>query len=393
MLRRLMAGLLLLPVMWGQGAEAGPPTAIPDLRGKALTVTGPIDPADLGITLPHEHLFIDFTLPLDAPERWASAGRRFPQTAEDRALWVEPLTMDRIASLTRNVWNNRDVLLLQDPAVMLSEVAAFKAAGGGTIVDVTSIGLGRSPERLAELSRRSGVHIVMGAGWYRTAWHPPGHAERSVESLTDEIVRDVTVGAGDSGVRAGIIGEVAAMDIVTEPRDSAEVKGIRAAARASRLTGAAISVHQWIRDGVALGRTLGLLEQEGADLSRVVIGHIDAVSSRDTAQLEAVLKRGVTLEFDLFGTPYYLNDPRLDHRPMADAIVTLVKRGYGDRLMMSHDICTKLQIKAYGGKGLDYLLTEVVPYLRKQGLTEAEVHQILVDTPRRLLTFAAPGIP
>src|SRR5690606_12468492 len=125
-------------------------------------------------------------------------------------------------------------------------------AEGGASVDVTNISLGRDPRKLVEIARRSQVHIVMGAGWYRQAWHPSGHDDRDVDSLTAEIVRDITVGVGDSGVRAGIIGEVSAIDIVTDPRDSAEVKGIRAAARASQLTGAAITLHQWVRDGVAL---------------------------------------------------------------------------------------------------------------------------------------------
>ncbi len=360
------------------------------LTGKVMTVLGPVDPADLGVTLPHEHIFMDFTLPLDAPQRWKLAERRFPVTPADRALWETMISMGNRAFLIRNIWNNRDALLLQDPVQMLAEVRAFKSAGGGTIVDVTSIGIGRDPQKLAEISRQSGVNVVMGSGWYRAAWHPEGHAQRSVESLTQEIVRDLTEGVDGSGIRAGIIGEVSAMDVTAGPQETAEMKGIRAAGRASRLTGAAITVHQWMRDGMALNRTLNIFKEERADLSRVVIGHIDAVSGRDIPRLIAILNRGVTLEFDLFGTPYYLTDPRLDHRPMADTIVALVRRGYGRQILMSHDICTKLQTQAYGGSGFDYLSTVVAPYLLKQGLSDAEVRQIMVDTPRQLLTLVAP---
>lgn len=361
-----------------------------DRVGKVQTVLGLIEPAELGVTLMHEHLFIEFTLPLDQPQRWQLAGRHLPQTAAELAIWNMPVTMDRLAFLHAHVWENRDLLWVQDVDTTLAEVQAFKNAGGGAIVDVTSIGLGREPTKLVEVARRSGIPIVMGAGWYRSAWHPAGHAARDVASLTDEIVRDMTVGVAGSGVRAGIIGEVSAMEIVTDPHDSAEVKGVRAAARASRLTGAAITLHQWVRDGVALAKTLDIIAQEGGDLTRVVVGHIDAVTAANIPQLVAIAQRGVTLEFDLFGTPYTLSDPRLDARPMADAIVALVKAGYADRLLMSHDVCTKLQQKTYGGKGFDYLLTQVVPYLQQRGVSAEQVRTIMVDNPRRILAFVAP---
>ena len=382
---------LMLATAPGPPVQAGPGPAA--TTGSIQTVLGLIDPANLGVTLTHEHLFIDFTLPLDQPGRWALAERHLPRTDAELAIWRLPITMDRLAFLHAHVWENRDLLLLQDVPTTLREVVAFKEAGGGAIVDVTSIGLGRDPRKLAEVSRRSGLHIVMGAGWYREAWHPEGHAHRDVASLTREIVQDVTVGIGDTGIRAGIIGEVSAMDVTTEPQDSAEVKGLRAAARASRLTGAAISLHQWVRDGVALGRTLDIIEAEGGDLSRVVVGHIDGVVSRDGPRLAGILKRGVTLQFDLFGTPYTLANPRLDARPMADAIVALVKAGHGDRLLMSHDVCTKIQQRAYGGKGLDFIQLQVIPYLRGQGLSEADVRSITIENPRRLLTLAAPREP
>ena len=213
------------------------------------------------------------------------------------------------------------------------------------------------------------------------------------DGLAAEIVRDITEGVSDTGIRAGIIGEVAAIEVVTHPQDSSEVKGIRAAARASRVTGAAISLHQWMGDGSALSRTLDILESEDADLSRVIVGHVDGVVSNDVPRLARVLKRGVTLQFDLFGTPYTLSNPRLDTRPMADAIVALVRAGNADRILMSHDVCTKIQQHAYGGKGLDFVQLQVVPYLREHGVSEAQIYQITVENPRRLLAFAAPRSP
>jgi phosphotriesterase-related protein len=227
----------------------------------------------------------------------------------------------------------------------------------------------------------------MGTGWYQSAWHPEGLSQRSVAELTAEVVRDIERGVGDTGIRAGIIGEVSAMYVSLDPEESTEARALRAAARASRMTGAALSVHQWIRDGKMLELSLQIIEEEGADLGRVILGHIDAVSAQNLDRLKLLMDRGLTLEFDLFGTPYFLDRPALDDRPMADAIIALVKAGYGDRILMSHDVCTKLQQSAYGGKGFTYVQKEVVPYLLAHGLTAEDVHTIQVANPRRLLTI------
>lgn len=388
--RRRAAAWVLLLAAWSwaacaAGGEAGAHA------GRVMTVLGPVDPSRIGITLPHEHLFIDFTLPLDEPERWALANRRHPRTAEDIRIWEMPVTDPaQRAFLIRHAWENRDMLLLQDVDGVLREARAFKDVGGGTIVDVTSIGIGRNPAKLVELAQRSGLNVVMGAGWYRPAWHPPGHAERSVESLTAEIVRDVVVGVGGSGIRAGIIGEVSAMQMTDDGRETAEARGVRAAARASRMTGAAISLHQWHGDGSVLKATLDLIEAEGGDLARVIVGHVDGVTSRDIGLLRALADRGVTLEFDLLGTPFRLNIPVMDERPMVDAVVALVRSGYGDRVLLSHDVCTRFQQARYGGNGFTYIALEVLPYLRRHGVTEAQIGQLLIGNPQRLLTLVAP---
>lgn len=360
----------------------------PPADGRIVTVLGEIDPDELGTTLMHEHLLIDFTLPLDEPERWRLAPRPYPDTREKLEIWHMPFGNVRQREfMLQHLWANRDTLLLQDVDVAIAEIRSFRDLGGRAIVDLTSTGIGRSPERLRDIAAQSGVHVVMGAGWYHHAWHPADVATRSVDSLADEIRRDLTTGVGDTGVRAGIIGEVSAMAVSVSPGDSAEAKVLRAAARASRSTGAAISLHQWIRDGKMLEVTLEILEAEGADLSRVILGHIDGRAVADLPNLQRLMDRGLVLEFDLLGTPYLLARPELDDRPMADAVIALVKAGYGDRLLLSQDVCTKLQLETYGGHGYGYLQRHVVPYLLANGLTERDVRQIQLHTPRRLLTI------
>ncbi len=167
------------------------------------TVLGPIDPADLGVTLPHEHTQISLW---EIPGRW-------------------------------DYWQ-----LTRDEPIILEELARFRAAGGGALVDVTLPGVGRDPAWLAGIARASGLHVVMGCGWYRGAYYPAEARidRRSVDDLADELVREATDGVGPDGVRPGIIGEIG----TDKPWVSAAEERVhRAAARAARRTGLAITTH------------------------------------------------------------------------------------------------------------------------------------------------------
>jgi phosphotriesterase-related protein len=207
-----------------------------------------------------------------------------------------------------------------------------------------------------------------------------------VAELTDAIIAELVEGVGPSRIRAGVIGEIPAMDLSTDP-DSSDVRQLRAAARASARTGAAITLHQWVGDGQELKKTLDILEQEGADLSRVIVGHIGGDAPGQLPVLEAVLARGATLQFDLLGVAFLLEEPVDDTRGAVETIVTLTERGYARQLMMSQDVCTKVQLKAYAGNGYDYVLTEVVPYLQSRGVSEKDIETMLVQNPARLFAI------
>ncbi|MEZ5930181.1 MAG: hypothetical protein R3C55_17095 [Parvularculaceae bacterium] len=367
-----------------EGAEAA---FRAEMAGKIMTVQGPIAPEEVGITLPHEHLFIDLSLPLDAPERWALSHREYPDTEEKLALWRMKVRLNNLADIYRHIWVNEDVLIVENMKEVLREATYFKNAGGRTLVDVTTNGLGRDPERVARVSAESGLNVVMGAGWYRDAWRPEEFSARSVNSIADEIVSDIVYGVGETGVHSGIIGEIPAMTVVTAPEDSDDVKQLRAAARASRRTGAAITLHQWVGDGSQFMKMLDILEEEGADLSRVIVGHIAGDAYDKVFLLEAALKRGVTLEFDLFGVPSPLGNPTVDNRYMAEVVSKLIEKGYSSQLLLSQDVCTKIQQRAYGGKGFDFVLADVVPYLRAAGATDEDIDNMLVRNPARLLAI------
>ena len=297
-----------------------------------MTVLGAVDAADLGVTLPHEHVFIDL------------------------------------------VREYRGDGLLNDPVLAAQELDAYAAAGGRTLVDCTSVGLGRDPLALAAVSRETGLHMVMGCGYYRDPYLPSELDRMSVDEVADTLVRDIEEGVGDSGVRAGVIGEIGADRL----RLSAlEERSFRAAARAHHRTGLTITTHA-ARWPVGLPQ-LDLLAEERVDPRRVVVGHCDMVP--DPAYHLEVARRGAFVQFDtVHGESEYDTGRRLAWiRNLADA-------GFLDRVLLSQDVCLRSDLRALGGPGYAYVVTTFAERLRGSGFSVSDVRRLLVDNPRRALT-------
>lgn len=307
---------------------------------RVMTVSGPIPPDRIGFTLPHEHTGIHLW---HVPERWDT--------------WE--LTPDEIG--------------------IADELRDFRRRGGSTLVDLTLPGVGRDPERLRRLASRSGVQLVMGCGWYRESYYPAEAliARRSVDDLARELVAEFTDGVAGTGVRPGIIGEIGTDKPWVSP---AEERVHRAAARAARDTGMAISTHA-IQSPVGVDQ-LRIFEEEGVDASRVVIGHADSYPFLD--HYLAILERGANLGFDMLGHRFGTEEaaePRL-----VELIVELLERGYGEQLLLSQDVMHNSQLKANGGFGYAYLQQHFLPTLRTAAVGEGEIRQMTVDNPRRILT-------
>ncbi len=354
------------------------PVVIPNLAGRVQTVLGPMDPSAIGPALMHEHIFIDFKNPAPRPTRFATPGE-----AEE---YEKPINM---ANLNR-VRYGRGVKggsFLGDFDEMYSEVMEFRKFGGQTIVDVSNIGLGRDPEALVKMSNVTGMSIVMGSSWYTKNFHPLDMDQRTVAELTDIIVHDVTVGAEGTGIRSGIIGEIG---IDGGPLTSNEMKVIRASARASRITGAPMTFHA---GGVNEERLVSISASlaEGVRPEQIIMGHSGALTP-NMPLVKRILETGVYLQIDWLGVitgPDGVLGNRSD-RTIARAIAELVGLGYEDRILLSHDICTKGQLRKYGGTGFAYISEYFLPELRRQGISEEVIHKLMVDNPRRALTFVAP---
>ena len=309
------------------------------------TVLGPIDPGELGFTLPHEHTQI--------------------------ALWQIPDRWD--------YWQ-----LTRDQPLILDELAAYRAAGGRSLVDLTLPGVGRDPVWLTEVARASGLNIVMGCGWYRGAYYPAEALidRRSVDALADDLVAEARDGVGENGVRPGIIGEIG----TDKPWLSAQEERVhRAAARAARRTGLAITTHG-VLSAVGLEQ-LRVFEEEGADPTRVVIGHADSFPVLEHHL--AILERGASVEFDFLGMSFNAVERHGEGR-VIDLLCELLSRGHVERVLLSQDVCNDSQLTRYEGNGYTYLAQTFLPRLREAGVSEAEIETMTVANPRRILTVASP---
>ena len=358
---------------------------------RAQTVLGPLEPEGLGVTLTHEHVLFEQRPKLPGPE---------PEPVTARALSGRRVAMDMLGSLRREPSAVRDNWRVDDVDLASREVLEFKAAGGGAIVEVSTRGLGRDPAGLREVSARTGVPIVAACGYYTGHFHPPSMAERSVSDVAAELIREITHGIGDTGVRAGVIGEIgtgeplyapsSTWDVTDEPDMSAsEEKVLRAAGRAQAETGAPVSVHIYnYRPNRLAHHVLDVLHAEGADLARVAICHLDTRPDPDYAQ--SIADRGAFIEFDTFGIEFvfdatFTQFPRDSDR--ISLVAEMVRRGYAGQILLSHDVCWKTLLKSYGGYGYAHLSRHIEPWLRHAGVSEAHVRTMRVDNPARWLAF------
>lgn len=331
------------------------------------TVLGPVAPEALGRTLLHEHLLIDLWPWFDAGDAAADAP-------------VGPAT---IAAVRANPFAFHDNLVLDDPALIATELAPFLGAGGRTVVDLTLPEIGRRPESLAALARETGLNVVMGTGRYITGARPPELRGAGSARLRDELLRDLLDGADGTAIRAGIIGEIGTSD----PLHPDEARMLWAAGEAQAQTGVGLAVHldPWGANGhQVLDHVLGA----GADPARTMLAHLDP-SLADPSYARSLAQRGVTVAIDIWGDEdaYGGKGMPTDDRRIA-TVLAAFEQGWADRLALSQDVCLKSQLRAHGGPGYAHLLTVIAPRLRTAGLGDPELDLLFVTTPRRILAGA-----
>jgi phosphotriesterase-related protein len=342
------------------------------MNGVVDTVLGPVAAAELGPTLVHEHLFVDTR----TPSQRAESHRR------------EPLALHNYYLSRRND-DNPHCLVLDSVSEATDELRHYAAAGGGTVVEVTPICLGRQPGRLVEVSRASGVKVVMGGGFYDHDYHDPRVHDWPVEQLTELIVHDCVDGIATTGpgpaVKAGVIGEIG----LSWPMVDCERKALVAASQAQARTGKALIIHPG-RNPAAPREALEVATGAGADPERVVMSHLDRTF--DEAGAVADLARaGAFVSFDLFGHEssfYPYSDFAMPNDAMRLKLIrTVADRGFSHRMVVSQDIYSKAHWVRYGGEGYAHILRDVVPVMDRFGIDETLRHQLLVENPARAIAL------
>ncbi len=308
------------------------------------SVLGPLEVANLGFTLTHEHVYT------------ASAG--ILQTYPELFGNFDDLTQQTVATLT-------------------------EARDGGvqTLVELSTLDLGRDVRFFAEMSRRTGVNIIAATGIWRDI--PRALWNRDADQIAGLFVREIEVGIEGTGIKAGVIKVANDREGVTR---EAEIV-LRAAARAAMRSGVRISTHTYAPGRVG-EQQVAIFESEGLDLNRVYIGHSN--DSTDLDYLLGLVKKGVWLGMDRHQTSAPVGP---DAEGRAQTLAALIKEGVGDRLMVSHDwsvlgvsrTSDPRASRVHNPDGWLYAKRKLFPRLLELGVTPAQVEALNVDNPRRFL--------
>ena len=312
------------------------------------SVLGPVDTSDLGFTLTHEHI------------TFASAG--FKQT------YPELLKLERIQE------------------VAVEQLTLAQNEGVTTIVDCTTMDLGRDVSLIESVSRRSGVHIICSTGshlyiphnFFNTMFRfmPP----MSPDEVASLWVREIEEGIEDTGIKAGII-KVATNDPISEPEELM----LRAAARTHLRTGVLITTHTPPDSRVGEAQ-IRIFEEEGVDLDKVYIGHVN--STLDSDYHKSMIAKGVWLGMDHFFPAGSPGTATWEER--TTFIKDLIFDGYEDRIMLSHDWNVKnLALADPSGAnkphsdGYVWITRTILPMLRELGVSDVAINKVMVENPRR----------
>lgn len=313
------------------------------------TVLGPVSSDGLGVILPHEHF------PHFFGERSKSAPSRKGEILCPPEGYAETLEKKQLRIL-----------------------GELKKNGVNTFVSLSMIGVGRMIPMMQKLSRATGIHVVVSTGFYVKEHHPQWLDEMDVDDVAELFTEELTEGILDTGSKAGII-KVGGGRELTE----GEKKVFRAAVKASKRTGAAITTHSCS----CIRRHFDFLVEAGANPERIYIGHADF--GEDNSEQRYVAENGGKMIFTCWGIQHFVDQDVLE-----DRIVDLVEAGYSSSILLSIDYCFGPDTNRMALVSMEYecpdrtpgfLFRYVLPRLRKKGISEDHINQFIRDNPRGMI--------
>ncbi len=312
------------------------------------SVLGPLDSADLGFTLPHEHILA------------SSAGMQ----------QAYPEFVDREGTIEEAI----------------ADLKQARAEGVRTVVDVTTFDLGRDIRMIEQVSRESGVQMICATGVWRDI--PRLFWDADPDAIAPLFIREIEEGIEGTGIRAGMI-KVANDEEGVAPEGEVI---LRAAARAHKATGVPITTHSWAPGRVG-EQQIAVFEDEGVDLSHVCIGHSN--DTRDIEYLKALHGKGVWIGMDRLPGGRFPGTPKWEER--TEITKKLIDAGFTDRIILSHDWVVNLaawgdEIKEASKRSNPdrflFITRHVLPRLREMGVVQEVIDRITIENPRRFLEGA-----
>lgn len=353
-----------------------------------ITVRGPVPARELGLTSMHEHVIADGSSYFQEPRGWAK-----------RSLDPDgPLTLENVGVIRRELQSHRENLRLDDAEVAVAELRELADLGGRTVVEQSCSGLRADVQALRRVSEESAVHIVAATGLYIEPSWPRSFLELGVDELQSWMVGEVEEGIGGTGIRAGHIGEIGVSTF-----SEREQRALRAAAGAAVETGLSMTIHPGFEPGIDGRAIADLLDDTEIPPERVVLGHSDAffvehsierlVSDPSSWALRLayhreLLARGYNLAVDCFGHDWSVESRDLVAEAdwqRAAGLLALLREGHASQLVLGCDVFMRASRRNGGGLGYTRLLEWLVPLLRALEVPRADVEQMLVANPARLL--------
>ncbi len=334
-----------------------------------MSVRGAVPDATLGFTLPHEHLFVD--LRCYCPSEF--------RDEEHRKAFYQPVSLSNRDQVIQNPWGFGDNPLLDDIESAINEVRAFAELGGKTIADLScSHAINRNPRGLFQVCERTGVNIIMSAGRYTLPSMTESEKKMGATDIEMNLLDEFSNGL-EGGIRPGMLKAAFVDGIDKEP----EIRTLRAVGRAQAKIGCALAVHPhiWEPDSHQI---LDILEEEGCDLSRVILCHQDFLGNYPE-YLVSLCKRGAYIEFDTFGSGW-IND-LMWQQPDQEKITflkILVELGCQSHILISGDMCLKIMLSKWGGAGYRNIPNLVIPAMRTAGFSNDLIRLITVENPARV---------
>ncbi|XP_071119429.1 N-acetyltaurine hydrolase-like [Haliotis cracherodii] len=345
-------------------------------KGKVQTVTGLLQPDKLGVTMTHEHL-------------WIHCGGFYMEPAtQNKAKSTMPFALSNYGWITQNPYSHQPNLGYgpDERSDIAEEMIYYKSNGGSSIVDNTTIGLHPNKQFLKELSETTGVNIVAGAGYYVAAFQTESTKALTLEAMSDCIRHDILEGVGETGIKCGVIGEIGC----AWPLEEFERRSIQASAVVQSELDTPVIIHPGLNPDSPF-EILRIFQEAGGKLHNVVMSHLDRTIF-DKERLLEFAAEGVYCEYDLFGieTSHYQPIPSIDMFSDAQRIQmikVLVDNGYEDRICIAQDMHTKHRLTKYGGHGFSHNLINIVPKMLNRGISQEAVNKILIENPKRWLTY------